>query len=774
MSGALPADSPRADALDVRLALPALAAWVTAWQVAALPVLPVLVGAAVTAIAALTVLASGRSALIGAALACAAAAAASTAVRTDALHSGALATYAQRGAAVVATGRVTGDPRLTATQLGPSRRDLIVVRVRIEQLRVAGRHFRIRAPVVVLSGDRAWLPLLPSQRVVVEGRLRAADPGDDVAAVLSGRGPPRVLSSPSAVHAVAGRFRAGLQAAVAPLPAAERGLLPGLVLGDTSRTPAQVREDFRTTGLSHLTAVSGTNVAIVVGAVLLLTAALGLPLRWRPVLAGVALLGFVILVRPSPSVLRAAVMGTVGLIALGRGGRRAAMPALAAAVLILVLVDPALARTPGFALSVLATTGLLVFAPPLRDRLTRWLPRPLAAAVAVPTAAQLMCGPIVVALSGELSLVSVPANLLAIVAVAPATVLGVLAAVIAPVALPLAQVIAWVAWVPTAWLVGIARTGAEIPGSAIAWPTGNLGAGLLVAGSAVAVAGFLWSRLGRVLLAAATGAALTAGTASVVRPSWPPPGWFLVMCDVGQGSAVVLNAGPGAAVVVDAGPNPELVDQCLSRLDVDRVPLLVLTHAHADHVDGLPGVLRGRRVALVQVGPLDEPDYQAREVARLSARAGVPIQRAALGERRTVGPLSWEVLAPTRPYERTRSDPNNSSLVLRVSISSTTILLTGDIEPEAQRDLLARGIDVRADVMTVPHHGSGHQEPAFLDAVGARVALTSVGKDNTYGHPAARTLHRLRAGSTRTYRTDADGDIALAHQGGRLVVVRSA
>jgi competence protein ComEC len=329
--------------------------------------------------------------------------------------------------------------------------------------------------------------------------------------------------------------------------------------------------------------------------------------RGSPVLAAVALAGFVVLARPSPSVLRAAVMGVVGLAALSTGNRKAALPALAAAVLVLVLVDPDLAAAPGFALSVLATAGLLLLAPRWRQVLARRLPGWLADALAVPAAAQVACGPVVVALSAELGLLSVPANLLAVPAVAPATVLGVAAALLAPVWLPAAQAVAWLAWLPTAWLVLVARTGAQLPGATTAWPAGARGA-LLLAGLSAALLLVLRHRPWRRAVAAGTAGAVAAAAAlALVRPAWPPPGWFLVACDVGQGDAVVLHAGPGRAVLVDVGPDPRAVDRCLRRLDVRQVPLVLLTHDHADHVDGLAGVLRGRTVGQVQVGPLDEP-----------------------------------------------------------------------------------------------------------------------------------------------------------------------
>ncbi len=761
------------EALDLRLVPPAGAAWLVAWQGRLLPprlLLWLAAAALAAAIVLLCIRRSGGALVLAAVLGCSAASAAVTALHVDSRLTGPLAVAAHRQAAVTVEAVLVDDPR-RALAPAAGGRELVVARVRVERVRTAGRTFRLRAPVVVLSSDLSWLELLPSQRVHAEGRLRPPERGDDVAAVLSARGAPAVLSGPSAVQRAAGHLRAGLRRAVDPLPASERGLLPGLVVGDTSRLDAEVREDFRTVGLTHLTAVSGTNVAIVVGAVLLLCRRLRVGLRISPVLAAAALAGFVVLARPSPSVLRAAVMGLVGLVALSAGNRKAAMPALATAVLVLVLADPDLAATPGFALSVLATAGLLVLAPAWRERWASSLPRWLADALAVPAAAQVACGPVVVALSSSLGLLSVPANLLAIPAVAPATVTGVAAALLAPVWLPAAQAVAWLGWLPTAWLVLVARTGAALPGASVPWPDGMRGALLLALLSVLLAPTLRRRRLRLGLLAASAGVVVVTVGLALTRPAWPPPGWFLVACDVGQGDAVVLDAGNGSAVVVDAGPDPAAVDRCLDDLGVRQVPLLLITHPHADHADGLAGVLEGRSVGEVEIGPLDDPQEQHDDVLDEARRARVPVEHASLGEARTIGPLHLSVIAPARAYRGTSSDPNNSSLVVRLRVGPTTVLLTGDIEPEAQRDLLRRGIDLRADVLKVPHHGSGAQEPAFLDAVGAAVTVTSVGAGNTYGHPSSATLDRLLDAGGRSFRTDLDGDIALVHRGGQLIVV---
>jgi competence protein ComEC len=224
-------------------------------------------------------------------------------------------------------------------------------------------------------------------------------------------------------------------------------------------------------------------------------------------------------------------------------------------------------------------------------------------------------------------------------------------------------------------------------------------------------------------------------------------------------------------MVVDAGPDPVAVDGCLRRLGVRSVPVLVLTHMHSDHVDGIGGVLRGRGVGEIDVGLSREPAGGWQEVQDNARQYGVPVRTVSVGERRQFGGLVVNVLAPSAPFHGTRSDPNNSSVVLRVAAAGRTLLLTGDVEVEAQDALLRTGTDLRADVLKVPHHGSAYQSPAFLRAVHASVGVISVGKDNDYGHPSAALLHELERLGVRALRTDLDGDVAVCLRDGRLAVV---
>ncbi|MEV4012025.1 ComEC/Rec2 family competence protein [Nonomuraea angiospora] len=737
-------------------------------------------------------------------LICAAAASASIALRVHALTTGPVADLAKKNTTIEAQIALTDDPKRRQNRSGHFNQESYVTPATLEIIQTAGNRQAVNVPITVFANGHDWSTLLPSQHVEVTGRLAKPTPGDLVAAILLVQGPPRVLTPPSLLQTAAGSLRSGLRAAAATLPTDQQGLLPGLVVGDVSRMDPQVSSDLKEAGLSHLNAVSGANLAIVAGGALALSRLIGLSLPVRAAFAAIAMLAFAVVARPSPSVLRALLMGLAAAIALGTGRAKDGLAALSATVLLLVLFAPELARSYGFALSVAATAGILILAPRWRDRLaspkaeddtddqnnTRHgkqgdrdpqaepglqFPRWMAEAVAVPVAAQVAVTPILVLMSGQLTPVAVIANLLVAPAVAPATLLGFGAALVAPVWPGGAELLVVPAGYAVGWIIIVARWAVNLPFATLPWPGGLPGLGLLLLAAAIAVP-ILRRRAWRAVAETVAGAALVA--VLVIRPivgSWPPKGWLMVMCDVGQGDGLVVTAGPGRGIVVDTGPDPIVMDRCLRRLGVDDVPLLILTHPHADHVNGLPGVLRNRRVGAVVVSP---QRTSARAIAHLSAtlaRRGIPEWTASPGTRWRFGPSELTVLGPDPTLSEMSgqgegSAINNSSVVVHVRWQAGSILLSGDLETEAQDELLRQTV-VRADILKVPHHGSNRQSPAFLSAVGARAALTSVGADNDYGHPALSTLTLLRRLGASVYRTDESGDLAVVEREGEMAVV---
>lgn len=689
-------------------------------------------------------------------------------LRQQAVSGSPLHEHAARRSTATLLATVASDPRRIAGTWG----DRVVLRVRVAELTARGERRRLGGTVVVL-GDPAWQDIALGERVRAQGRLAPADRPDVAAVLLASRAPVRIRG-PDPWWRASGALRRSIRDAVAARPAAQRGLVPALVDGDDSALPPELEADFRTTGLTHLTAVSGTNLTLVVGALLAAARACRVRGPWLTVVGLVGIAGFVLLARTEPSVLRAAAMGVVGLFAFGRDGRRRGARALGVALVALVLLDPGLATSAGFALSVLATAGIVLLGPPLTDGLSRWLPRSLAEAVAIPTAAQLACTPVIAVLSAQVSLVAVLANLLAGPAVGPATVLGLLAGLVGLVADAPARVLGTTAGWCVGWIVEVAHRGAVLPGAAVAWGSGPWWIGLLVVlclATALVLPRLTRHRALGIVLALLLVAVLLGLPGRLWRGGGggvPPAGWVLVACDVGQGDALLVRTGPGSAVVVDAGPDPRALDACLDRYDVRVVPLVVLTHFHADHVDGLSGVLRGRRVAAVETSPVQDPPGGVEVVRQAAAQARVPVRTAPYGATRRFGDATLQVVHPdvARPVPGAGdgSSANDASVVLVVDVGGARLLLTGDLEPPGQARLsrLLRGLDV--DVLKVPHHGSSHQDERWLASLHPELALVSVGADNDYGHPDARLVDRLTGAGAEVHRTDEEGDLAVVRR----------
>lgn len=409
--------------------------------------------------------------------------AASATVHVWLVHTGPVADLAAHHGHGVVQMRIVRDPLVRSPPHGPP---FTLIDATVTAVGNRG----VDAPVLVFAHGRAWESLLPGQRVRVGARFVPPRAGDTVSAVVLVSRRPDLLGQPPWWQRVAGAIRAHLRAACAGLPSDERGLVPGLVIGDVSRMPPSLTDAFRVSGLTHLNAVSGENCAVMLGAVVFGVRRAGLGRRARVVVCAAALVAFVVVARPSPSVLRATAMGAAALAAVALGRRPQPLPLLSLAVVGLVLVDPFLARQVGFALSVAATAAILLLAPPLTRRFARRLPRPVAAAVAVSIAAQVACTPLLVAVFGQLTPWAVPANLLAAPAVAPATLLGIAAAVTALPLPGLGALFAWAAAVPAGWLAVVARVMAALPGAGIRGPTGWRGV-MLVAVAGV-VAAFAW------------------------------------------------------------------------------------------------------------------------------------------------------------------------------------------------------------------------------------------------------------------------------------------
>ena len=549
-------------------------------------------------------------------------------------------------------------------------------------------------PVRVIGYGDSYLP---STKFFATGKLlKSREPR--VAALFLSWERFKPVTPPNFWQKKLGAIRSGLRERSIEAP-----LIPGMVLGDTSLQTVEFSNAMRRSGLTHLTAVSGANFAIVSSFVLWLMQFPIRNMRFRLLATAVILIAFIGLVRPSPSVLRAAAMAGVVIFSKLHRQRSDSIPSLGFAIAAVILIDPWQSRDPGFALSVLATAGLLLIAPRLR------LPK----GISEPIAATILCSPIIVALSGYLSITSIIANVLAAPLVAPVTILGFISAIIPPIA----PLLILIAKIPATLISKIAFAAADFP--VIRMRSAFV---IFIIGLSI----FIFRKY--LLLIIPILLLMT------YLQRWPNNDWQIANCDVGQGDAMVLKVTSHSGVIIDTGPEPNLIDQCLKQLSINEIPLLIITHPHADHAGGLIGAVRGRKVGKVLL------DAKRGEILR-------------------VGKLTIEILWPDgaqhnfADYGGEGSVINNQSIVALITSPDYRLLTTGDAEPDVQK-LIPVG---KVDYLKVAHHGSKYQDEQFNLRVNPKIAIISVGKGNKYGHPADKTLRLFHT----VYRTDVDGAIAL-------------
>jgi competence protein ComEC len=624
--------------------------------------------------------------------------------------------------AVISTDAHALAPRVIGTQFAEQSYSALA---RVIEIKDGERSFRLRSPARLISSASAFKEILPGQVIRVQVLVQPSKEGR-VAALLINKGDFVVQSQPSRWAKSLDRIRDGLRAASG---GGDSGaLIPGMVLGDTSLQSSTFKNEMRRSGLTHLVAVSGANFAIVSTFILYLMQFIFRKIPLRLGATAIFLIAFIALVRPSPSVLRAAAMAAVLLIAQGTHRGRDSLPALGFAIAAVVMADPWQSRDPGFALSVLATAGLLIAAPRLIEKFSLVMPKPLATVIATPLAATLFCAPVIVAISGQLSLMSIVANVLAAPAVAPLTIVGFVAALISPVLPSLSHLLLWCVKPLATWVAWIASVISDF--SVITFATGAKSFFLV---ASVLALGYFFNR--KVVV---TGLLILIAISWLVR--FPGSDWQVANCDVGQGDSMVVNLGGHRAIVIDTGPDPIAEDRCLHQLGVKKIELLILTHVHADHVGGVDGAIRDRTVVVQWFG---------------NVRAGT---RATFASDR--GPVTVDVLWPQGQWaDDQTSDPNNSSIAVVLRAPDFSLFAGGDMEPESQSQIA--GIVGRVDIYKVCHHGSRFQDESFTRTLSPTISVISVGAGNSYGHPAPETIQSLTRLGSRVLRTDLDGAIAI-------------
>lgn len=578
------------------------------------------------------------------------------------------------------------------------------------------------------------------------------------------------------------RFRDRIHDAVGARSAALFGrrapLVDALVTGRRAELDTDLRDAFAAAGLVHLLAISGFHVGLIAGWLLLLLRTMPLSRHVAEATAAAIALGYVAFLGwPAPA---ARAGWVLALIAWSRWRQRKvdAIALLASSSLLVVLSDPLSVASVGGWLSAAALAGAII--------VTRWGDRAIGRGagwrtLAASIGATLGTAPIAAMVFGQVALIGIVLNFVAIPLVALAVPAILVALIIVPVAPTMASAFAASGGMLLAAVERLAEVGAVVPfgrwigepgGRAmVVWSIVLLAAWLLINGRATireagrraawgaVTAGWIW-------LVIAVGSVRESGRLT------------LDFLDVGQGDAIAIRTPHGRWVVVDAGPagtgsdaGRRIVVPHLRRHGARRVDLFVLSHAHRDHVGGASAIARAMPVGLALEPGITFADEAYLEWLGVVREEGTRWRVARAGETWTIDGVAFRVLHPASAWDGSGIDLNEDSIVLEVRYGDFVTVLTGDAGIPAEAAWAAEVAG--ATVLKVGHHGSrGATGDSLLERLHAQAAIISLGR-NRYGHPAPETLARLARAGVPVWRTDAGGTVHVSTDG-HAVEVRNA
>lgn len=612
-----------------------------------------------------------------------------------------------------------------------------------------------QAPVTVVVDT----PLARGARALIQGTWDHSDRLPQVAISWQAH---HVHDGPSGVLV---QWRERFTHATGSLPSHTRGLVRGMAVGDTSAMPQAQVQHMRVSGLAHLTAVSGAHFAILVMTCASVLGALRAPRVVRALAVFAMAATFAAIVGPDPSVVRALAMACAVALAIAWGRPARGLAALLVGVTVLLIIDPWLARSLGFAMSALAVAAIVLWAPRIAAMAALVVTPGLARVLSIPIAAQAAVTPLLIVMEPGIGPYAVPANLVAGLAVLPTMLACAATLALAAISVPLASLLAPIAGLCASAIAHVAHIGAGAPRAWIPWPAQALGITLAALVTALMMLVTVHMRPQYRIVAAILAISLIGAGTSYADPARDavPAEWQVAACDVGQGDMLLLRAGPSSAVVIDTGPPDSGAGECLRRHRIGHVPLLVLTHPHLDHDGAVADVTQ---VATVDHAWVSEAGWGG-AAATQAQQTGATVSVPHAGERLEVGDVTIEVLSEL--HEDAQLGENDASVIVWATVGHTSVVALGDLELTGQRALLTHVSDLApVDVVKVAHHGSAQQLPALAEALNPTVALFSAGADNRHGHPAAGALELYGQHSTAVLRTDTCGDLHIAHTNGEL------
>jgi len=557
------------------------------------------------------------------------------------------------------------------------------------------------------------------------------------------------------------------------LPPQQAGLLNGMLIGYKQDLSEEVQEAFSKSGLSHIMAVSGSNVGFIVLPLVFIFGKLKVRKRYANILIIAILILFTLITGFEPSVLRAVIMAVVILIGQIILRETEIFTSISFAALLLMFYNPGILFNIGFQLSFAATISLVLFYKHLKEKLSfKFIPSFIADVLAATISAQIGVLPVTVFYFNKLSVVSIFSNLLVVPIVEFITILGTLMAILGQIHIVFSVLIGYINNVLLSIVLLVTKVSADMPWSVITLTTPSI---ILVVFYYAAVMYFFWykpkykARLNpRYLICAVLLIFIT-----ILYGALTPKGLEVVFLDVGQGDCALVRTSKGKNVLIDGGGysstsgngtsvGENIVLPFLLDCGIDRLDLVVATHGHDDHIQGLIPVLEELKVdnLIIPEVPLDDG---LKVMCRIAEEENIKLETCAGGDTIKLDGITYfDVLSPKKGVYIEKSPLNNNSLVLKLHYKDVSILFTGDIEREAEDILLIDNIDLKADILKVAHHGSpGSTCSEFLEKARPDVAVISVGENNKFGHPADAVLERLESDGIMMFRTDVDGAIVL-------------
>lgn len=547
------------------------------------------------------------------------------------------------------------------------------------------------------------------------------------------------------------------------LPEDCAGLLNGIVLGDASSISKDIEESFRATGLTHVVAASGMNIALIVAALWpllrLLRLRLGVQIAILIALAG----AYTIVAGMAASITRAFIMAAIALIAWLLGREKVGLNSLSLAALILLIINPFALYDIGFQLSFASTASLIMLSGPL-ERAMGDMPKFLREGLGVTVAAQLGVLPIIVFYFGQISVISLVANIVVTPLAAPALIIGMVVlpalALSAKLAMPLYALLKVILKLMIVASFYLSKT----PGAylSVAQPSMYL---TIAAYVVIAVLGIYLHKIRvkfrvihvAMLLVVVTGASIL----WQINQSLVSPRLEIIFIDVGQGDCALIRTPTGENVLIDSGPDERLIKRKLETRGVKKIDALLISHAHADHMAGVEEIIDRFAVGRIMYPPTTRKAEICKGLFILAKKKGIKCTPVESGDKARLGKLELTALCSAASEEG-----NDESAVLMASYGRFKVLFTGDASEELESRLIEAGEELDADVLKVGHHGSGSSSSDdFLSKVSPEISVISVGKGNMYGHPSGEAIARLRSAGSKIYRTDKNGDVTIESDG---------